>query len=229
MLRKLRVVTALTVALDVSTTYAEEDYGAIDILLKRDLASIARLEKRWPSVEVDFDKAVNRYKGASLAVKRCQNGFWSVFFKKAFADLDESRRKLEDAHSLIKTANKAASRALSAQGRSLLILEKSFSGKRKDASYWDKKNNIVTAMMVDYHDVLTEIVVPGYEKYSSGITELSEAYEVSAEDCVRTIPLAPWKTLLRDVLEKVVGKIDAVNVIADEILKIVPDKLKKKD
>lgn len=202
-------------------------FASVEREIRRELAKIQRLENTWPRVERKYTAAASRYQAASRLVRQCQRGTWSVFFKDIFKELDSARKKLEEARAALNAANKSATNAMRSQNRSLRILEASYEGRVRDAAYWEKMNTVVDNLTANYADILTEVVVPGYDKYVEGIDEISESYTYSAKDCNSALPLTPLRNLFKSVLSIVVGKISVANTLADEILELVPDKFKK--
>lgn len=195
--------------------------------IKAELSKIQALEKTWPRVEKKYQGAVTRYEKAARLVRKCQRGPWRVLFKNTFKDLDSARTKLEEARAAVNAANNAATKAMKSQNRSLRLLEVSYAGKARDTAYFEKMNTLLDNLTTNYAAVLTEIVVPGYDKYVDGMDAVSESYTYAAEDCNRPLPFSPLRDLFDKVLEIVVGKISVANSAATAILELVPDKFKK--
>lgn len=195
--------------------------------IKAELSKIQALEKTWPRVEKKYQGAVTRYETAARLVRKCQRGPWRVLFKDTFKDLDSARTKLEEARAAVNAANNAATKAMKSQNRSLRLLEVSYAGKARDTAYFEKMNTLLDNLTTNYAAVLTEIVVPGYDKYVDGMDAVSESYTYAAEDCNRPLPFSPLRNLFEKVLEIVVGKISVANSAATAILELVPDKFKK--
>ncbi|MEA1844791.1 hypothetical protein [Agrobacterium tumefaciens] len=228
MIRSLCISAMIVIALPLPAfSQTPLALAGVEREIKAELSKIQALEKTWPRVEKKYQGAVTRYEKAARLVRKCQRGPWRVLFKNTFKDLDSARTKLEEARAAVNAANNAATKAMKSQNRSLRLLEVSYAGKARDTAYFEKMNTLLDNLTTNYAAVLTEIVVPGYDKYVDGMDAVSESYTYAAEDCNRPLPFSPLRDLFDKVLEIVVGKISVANSAATAILELVPDKFKK--
>lgn len=209
-----------------SLAYGQTDQlSFLNSMLKRELRKFEALQDKWPGIENKLTNASARYKAAAGSVGKCKRGVWRSLFKDSLADLEAARVKLEDSRKQLEVARHKGLSALKAQQRSILLLEADYAKKAKDIAYYTKYNDIVSNITDNYYDVTNDVVYVGYQDYISGITQLSEGYRAASKDCNQLVPVGP---LLRRVLDVVLGKVDIVQALADQILGRIPDKYKAK-
>ncbi len=208
-----------------SLAYSQSDQlQIVRSMIQRELKKFDTLQDQWPGIESKLKKASAQYKTAALSVGKCKRGVWRSLFKDSLAGLETARVKLEDSRKQLEVARHKGLSVLSAQQRSILLLEAEYANKAKDISYYSKLNDIVTTISDNYYNVTNDVVYVGYEDYVAGIGELSGAYKAAAKDCNRPIP----GKLFTSVIDVVFGKVDIVQVLAGNILDRIPDKYKVK-
>lgn len=207
-----------------SAVHSEDNFAYSKQMIEEDLSAFRALQRKWPKIEEKHKVAVSAYSRTQAAVKKCKAGAWRALFSKSFEELDSARKNLEASRTQLESARKAALSVLRAQNTQIAILEADYVSKKRGAEYYAKLATFVSTIRSGYYDITENTVYVGYESYGDGIRELSAAYQAAAKDCNSVIPLQ----LFRSVMGIITDKIDLVNLIADRILDLVPDELKKK-
>lgn len=205
---------------------SQENIASIEREIRRDLAAIQTLTRKWPSVQKQYNTSVATYRASERTVSSCKRGIWQYVFKDTFKDLESARKGLEQARKAIDTANSKANNALKTQDRKRRLLEATFNGRERGPVYLSQLNDIVGTINSDYRMIVADVVIPGYRDYVKGINGLSESYRNAAKDCNRPLPFTAVKVLFNDVIKIITGKISLANHLSKIILERIPESFK---